>query len=321
MQITRLVSAVLLAILAATSLQADVRTRQLTQMKFEGMLGRIAGLAGGSASANGMTSTVAVKGARKAELNERTGQIVDLSEEKVYDLDIRKKEYRVTTFAQLRKEWEKTKAEAEKNAREIPENEREGAAQSGEQLEVTMDVTETGASKSIAGYQAKQVIVTLTAFEKGRTLDDSGGMVITNEVWVAPRIAAMDETWEFERKFVEAVYGKDFTAAAQSMSAALATYPGLQDMLKRMETRLQALDGTPLSTTMKLETVKSAEAMKQAPEPPSGGLGGMLARRMGAGRKPEKRSLVLTATNETQSIDLDASAADVAIPAGFKEKK
>jgi hypothetical protein len=321
MQIRRVASILALVTIAAASTHADVKTQQRTQLKFEGMLGRIAGLAGGGAAADGMTSNVAVKGSRKADMNDRTGRIVDLSEEKVYDIDVRKKEYRVTTFAELREQWRKAKADAEKRAKETPAEEREGAAQSGKQLEVTMDVKETGATKSIAGHQAKQVIVTMTAFEKGKTLEESGGMVMTNDVWVAPRVAALDEIGQFEMKFFKAVYGEDITAAAQSMAAALAMYPGLQDMLKQMETKTRALQGTPMATTMKIETVKSAEQMKQSSAPPSGGLGGALARRLGAGRKPEQRSLMVTMANETLSISTSASDADIAIPAGFKEKK
>lgn len=321
MPITRVASILALVTIAVASTHADVTTRQRTQLKFEGMLGRVVGLAGGGAAADGITSNVAVKGSRKADLNDRTGRIVDLSEEKVYELDVRKKEYRVTTFAELREQWKKAKADAEKRAQDMPAEEREGAAQSGQQLEVTVDVKETGTTKSIAGHQAKQVIVTLKAFEKGKTLEESGGMVMTNDVWVAPRVAAVDEIGQFEMKFVKAIYGDDFTAAAESMAAALAMYPGLQDMLKQMEDRMRALDGTTMATTMKIETVKSAEAMKQSSAPPSGGLGGALARRLGAGRKPEQRSLLVTMANETMSIDARASDADVAIPAGFKEKK
>jgi hypothetical protein len=321
MQITRVTPILVLVIIAVASTHADVSTRQRTQLKFEGMLGRMVGLTGGGAAADGITSNVAVKGSRKAELDDRRGRIVDLSEQKVYDLDVRKKEYRVTTFAELREQWKKAKTEAEQSAKDMPAEEREGAAQSDRELEVTVDVKDTGATKSIAGHEAKQVIVTLTAFEKGKTLEESGGMVMTNDVWVAPRVAALDEISQFEMTFIKAVYGDDFTATAQSMTAALAMYPGLQDMLKQMETRLRALDGTTMATTMKIETVKSAEAMKQSSAPPSGGLGGALARRMGAGRKPEQRSLLVTIANETISIDARASEADVAIPAGFKAKK
>jgi hypothetical protein len=321
MQIRRVASILALVTIAAASTHADVKTQQRTQVKFEGMLGRIAGLAGGGAAADGITSNVAVKGARKAELNDRTGRIVDLSEEKVYDIDVRKKEYKVTTFAELREQWKKAKADAEKRAKDMPADEREGAAQSGQQLEITMDVKETGATKSIAGHKANQVIVTLTAFEKGKTIEESGGFIVTNDVWVAPRVAALDEIGQFELKFFKAVYGEDITAAAQSMAAALAMYPGLQEMLKQMDTRTRSLQGTMMATTMKVETMKSAEAMKQSSAPPSGGLGGALARRLGAGKKPEQRSLLATIANETISISASASDPDVAIPAGFKEKK
>lgn len=321
MRITRLASVLVLLGLSITSLHADVKTRQHTQLKLEGMLGRIVGMAGGGAAADGQTSTVAVKGPRKADLNDRTGRIVDLTEEKVYDLDVRKKEYRVMTFAQLREQWKKAQADAEKQAKDMPTEERQQAGEAGKQVEITVDVKETGATKSIAGHQAKQVIVTLTAFEKDKTLEEGGGMVITNDVWVAPRVAALDEIAQFDLKFFKAVYGEDIAVAAQQMAAALAMYPGLQDMLKRMEDRMRALEGTTLATTMKIEAIKSAEAMKRTSAPPTRGLGGALARRLGAGRAAEQRSLVATVVTETQSIESSAADADVAIPAGFKEKK
>ncbi|MCC7185695.1 MAG: hypothetical protein IT185_05605, partial [Acidobacteria bacterium] len=242
MRITRLASVLVLLGLSITSLHADVKTRQRTQLKLEGMLGRIVGMAGGGAAADGQTSTVAVKGSRKADLNDRTGRIVDLTEEKVYDLDVRKKEYRVMTFAQLREQWKKAQADAEKQAKDMPTEERQQAGEAGKQVEITVDVKETGATKSIAGHQAKQVIVTLTAFEKDKTLEEGGGMVITNDVWVAPRVAALDEIAQFDLKFFKAVYGEDIAVAAQQMAAALAMYPGLKDMLKRMEDRMRALE-------------------------------------------------------------------------------
>jgi len=321
MRITRLTSVLVLLGLSITSLHADVKTRQRTQLKLEGMLGRIVGMAGGGAAADGQTATVAVKGSRKADLNDRTGRIVDLTEEKVYDLDVRKKEYRVMTFAELREQWKKAQADAEKQAKDMPAEERQQAGEAGKQVEITVDVKETGATKSIAGQQAKQVIVTLTAFEKDKTLEEGGGMVITNDVWVAPRVAALDEIAQFDLKFFKAVYGEDIAVAAQQMAAALAMYPGLKDMLKRMEDRMRALEGTTMATTMKIETIKSAEAMKQTSAPPTRGLGGALARRLGAGRAAEQRSLVATVVTETQSIESSAADADVAIPAGFKEKK
>ncbi len=322
MRIARVASILLIVGVMVATMHADVKTRQRTQLKFEGMMGRVMSLAGGGAAADGFTSTVVVKGPRKVDINDRTGRIVDLSEERVYELDVRRKQYRVVTFAELREQWQKAKADAEQQAKDMPADEREDLAQAGKEVDITLDVKETGATKSIAGHPAKQVMVTITAHEKGRTLDEGGGMVMTNDVWVTPRVAALDEIAAFDLKFFKAVYGDDLMAGAQQLTAMLAMYPSLQELWSRMETQLRALDGTPLSTTMTIETVRSEEAMKQAAPAPTGrGLGGALARRMGVGRAPDKRSLLMTSVSETQSIETAASDGDVAIPAGFRERK
>jgi hypothetical protein len=89
--------------LAVGTASADVKNREKGQVKFEGMLGTMTRMFGGKAASEGIVSTNALKGSRKATLNDTTGRIVDLQEEKVYDLDMKKKEYTVTTFAELRK--------------------------------------------------------------------------------------------------------------------------------------------------------------------------------------------------------------------------
>ena len=73
------------------------------RFKFEGMLGRMVGMFGGKAAKEGVETTTAVKGDRKATTTDTTGRIVDLSEEKVYDIDVKKKTYTVTTFDELRR--------------------------------------------------------------------------------------------------------------------------------------------------------------------------------------------------------------------------
>jgi len=321
MRNTYLAAGIILGGLLVATVHGDVRTRQRTQLTFEGMIGRIANLAGGSAAADGIIETVAVKGSRKADLNDRTGRIIDLVEERVYELDVRRKEYRVVTFAQLREQWQKAKEDAERAAKDRPADERDDPADQGKEVEILLDVKETGARKSIAGHNASQVILTVTAKEKGKDLEEGGGLVITSDVWVAPRVAALDEITKFTTKFLQAVYGDDAVASAQQMATVMAMYPSLQEMMTKLEEKTRALDGTVMTTVTKIETIKSAEAMKRSSAPPTGGLGGALARRLGAGRAPEQRSLVLTSAGETQSIDTSASDADVAIPAGFKERK
>src|SRR5713226_9393029 len=115
----RIAAALTLACLALSqsSLRADVRADEKSHVEFAGILGRMVNIFGGKAAREGVTSTVAVKGDRKATLSDENGQIIDLSEEKVYDLDLKKKTYKVTTFAELRRRMEEAKKKAEEDAR------------------------------------------------------------------------------------------------------------------------------------------------------------------------------------------------------------
>jgi hypothetical protein len=102
--------------LAAAPAMADVKTRDKSQVKFEGMLGRMMGMFGGKAAKEGVVTAVAVKGDRKAEMNDTVGRIVDLKEEKIYELDLKKKSYEVITFEELRRRLREAREKAEKEA-------------------------------------------------------------------------------------------------------------------------------------------------------------------------------------------------------------
>ena len=67
-----------LAATFAVSLIADVKTRERSMVKFEGMLGRMVGMFGGKAAKDGLVTSAAVKGDRKATMGDTTSQIVDL---------------------------------------------------------------------------------------------------------------------------------------------------------------------------------------------------------------------------------------------------
>ena len=319
----RVLSCSVLLLLAAVFvpvLRADVKTVQRSTFKLEGLMGAMLNRAAGGDA--GQTTTMAIKGTRMSRVNDATGEIVDLTEEKVYRLDVKKKEYTVKTFAELRAEMEQARADAAKRQAQMnPQqpNSQEPAKQS--EFEVTSK--QTGQTKAIAGYDTHEVIVTVTMHEKGRKLEDGGGTVMTNTMWVAPRVAAFEEAIDFNAKYFKAVYGGAYTGMDMAqMNALSAMLPGIGTLAERMSVEGRKLQGTPLATTTVMETVKSAEQMAGAPRggDAGGGIGGMLARRMARGQT-EQRSTTLTTTMETQSIATAVSAADVAVPAGFKEKK
>jgi hypothetical protein len=311
----------LLGLSAAPAL-ADVKTRDKGQVKFEGMLGTMTRMLGGKALSEGIVSTNAVKGNRKATLNDLTGRIVDLGEQKVYELDMRKKTYTVTTFDQLRQKLREAQERAAKEAKDAPKEAGEPAQPSGndKQYEFDFDVKETGQTRSIAGYDAKQVVMTVTVREKGKTLDDSGGVVLTADSWLGPDIPAMKELAEFEMKYWKAIAPETALVSAEQMATVAAMYPLIKPAMDRINQEKVSLKGTPLATTMTFEGVKSkAQIDEQSKSSGGGGLSGMLAKKLT--KKDDKpRATIFTINTEVLEIATTLSATDVDIPAGFKLK-
>jgi hypothetical protein len=305
--------------LSAGSALAEVKTRDRTQVKLEGFLGRMAGMFGGGAARDGVVSTRAVKGDRKIELNESTGRIVDLKEEKVYELDVQKKTYRVTTFEELRQRMREAQ---ERARRETPKEDqpKEEAGKPEKEIEVDFDVKETGQKKQLAGHDTREVVMTVTVREKGRTLEEGGGLVMTSTSWMASAVPALKELAEFEMRYWKAIAPETTGMSAEQMAAVMVLYPMLKPAMERLKSEGAKLDGTPLATTSLLESVRSKEQMAQQPEQSGGGLGGMLARRM-MKRDDKPRATVLTINHETLEVTPAVPDADLQIPAGFKEKK
>ena len=317
-----------LVMLAATTMYADVKTTDRTTVKFEGMLGRMFNLFGGGKPAEG---TTAVKGSRKATIRDASGQIIDLSEEKVYDLDMKKKTYTVTTFEELRRRMresqEKAKKEAEKEAGK-EEGKPTEAQKPTKEFEIDFDVKDTGQKKQIAGYDAHETIVTITVREKGMTLEQSGGLVMTNDIWLGPKIPQLKELSDFEVKYWKALEGPEAVAmSAEQMAAMVAMFPLISKAMERMQKEGDKLSGTPLDTTTTIESVKSKDQLTDAQASSSnnkgggGGLGGMLAKKIMKQEPPKARSTIVTTHHEVLEVSTSVTAADVGIPADFKEKK
>jgi hypothetical protein len=319
-----------LVMLAASAAHAEVKTRDKSQVKFEGMLGKMVGMFGGKAAKEGITSTNAVKADRKMTTTDTTGRIVDLGEEKVYELDYKKKTYTVTTFAELRQQMkeaqERAQREADKAAKEEagkekPETKPESKEKAPE-VEVDFDVKETGQKKSIAGYDAREVIMTITVREKGKTLDESGGLVVTSDLWLGPEVPAMKELAEFEMRYWKAVAPEETGVSPEQMAAVLASYPLVKQGMDRLQREKVNLKGTPLLTTTTFDAVKgSQQAAKETESSGGGGLSGMLARKMMKKDENKPRSTIFTVTSETLEIATTVAAADVAIPPDFKQSK
>ena len=335
--------AFLVCALAVTSstLSADVRSDQRVKFQLGGAIGKLVNMFGGKGAREGTTSMVAVKGNRKATMSDTSGQIIDLTEEKIYDLDVKKKTYTVTTFAELRKQMEEAKREAEQNARE--ERQQEQGSKPAEKdpnakaYEVDFDMKNTGVSKTINGFNTRQTVVTITVREKGKTLNDAGGMVMTTDLWTAPNAPSTKDLADFDMKYAQKLYGPMVTgASAQDMAMAMAMYPQIKPALDKMRAEGTKVEGTAILTDVKMEAVPpgtantTAEALPAAEEPKKKGFGGMLgglkkmaeqSEKNNSGNAKPQRAIIMTTSVEMVKLTTDVDAASVAMPAGFTEKK
>ena len=335
----RFVAVLLLVGIAATaSVSADVRTDQRVKFQLGGAIGKLVNMFGGKGARDGVTSMVAVKGDRKATMSDATGQIIDLSEEKIYDLDLKKKTYQVTTFAELRQQMEEAKREAEKNAREQASEPDEKPAEkdpNAKDYEVDFDVKSTSETRTINSFTTTKSVVTVTVREKGKTLDQSGGLVMLTDMWMTPSAPSTKDLTDFDLRYAQKLHGPMVAgASAQDMAMAMAMYPQMKPALDKMRAEGGKLSGTAILTEVRIESVPPGTANQTAAAPPppeepkkrgfGGMLGGLKKMAEGAeksnGRKPE-RAVIMTTSIEMLKLTTDVDAASVALPAGFTQAK
>ena len=224
------------------------------------------------------------------------------------------------------------KAQAENKTAEQPAQSSEGT-----QIEVDFDLKESGQKRAISGFDTREFVMTVTMREKGKKLEESGGMVLTSNIWMAPRIPTMNEVVDFQIRFAKAIATPMVQgASAAEMASAMAMYPMMKDAIARARTEATKMDGTPILTTTTVAAVKSAEQIaaesqqqssaSSTPTSPSAAVGGLIGGLMKRASKPSNtaaaapgHTTVMTLTNEVLNVGMTVVDADVSIPTGFKE--
>lgn len=305
---------------------ADATIEQKSQVHFGGVVGGLMNVFGGKTTHEGATSETYIKGNKKLTRHDTAGELIDLDQEKIYRIDFGRKTYSVVTFDELRKQFEQQKESASSREEKTEKSEKP----SGPEYEVDFDVKETGAKEVINGYNTRQVIVTVTVREKGKKLEQSGGAVMTSDMWLGPNVPAMKEISDFDRRYFAKLYGSQFgTVEMQQMAVLMATNPAFAKAMKTMSQKRSTLEGTPIRTILTFETVAGTEQKASAEEeekPASAAsvLGGLMKRAQQK-RAAEKggspdRSKLFDSNVELLKASASASASDVAIPAGFTQR-
>lgn len=322
-------------LLAAGVCLADATVEQKTQMHFGGALGAVMNVFARDSTKEGVTSSSVVKGDRMLTRTGNSGEIIDLGEEKVYRLDFDRNAYTVKTFAELRREYEEAQERARKNAAKQTKSTKSEKSE-GPEYEVEFDTRATGEKQTINGWNTRQQIVTITVHEKGKKLEDSGGVVLTADMWVGPKIAAYRELADFQQRFAQKIYGPAFASDMRQMAAAMAMTPGFGQAMKAFNEKGKSIEGTPIRTKMTFDMASGGSSHQQNQQktesdtsPQAAVIGGLLGKMSQRRQKQSSesgqssspnRSTFLESNSELVKASNTASAADVALPSGFKQR-
>lgn len=164
--------------------------------------------------------------------------IVRLDREVLWSLDPSKKQYTETTFAEMRELMAKGVAEMQE-----PENRK--AAEDAD-LTYTVDVQRTGKKEKVNGFDAENVIITVTATARGKESGQGGSYRIRMDQWLAPSVPGQAEAQAYYRRFAEKM-GLD--PQMRQLSGLLAQYG---EALKRAAEKMKDLQGYPVRSTTTL---------------------------------------------------------------------
>jgi hypothetical protein len=306
------------ALLSAPAALADATIQEKTQLHFGGALGGVINVFGRKATHEGIVSDVSIHKNRKSSRSGDTGEIVDLDEQKIYYIDYDERTYKVKTFAELRKEYEDAKAKSKEREQQTSKNTEKNQ---GPEYEVDFSLKSTGNKETINGWNTNEEIATVTVHEKGKKLEESGGFVLTSDMWMGPRVPAMRELADFERRFLTKVYGDALFEDMRQMAAMMATTPAFGKAMKAFNDRQSKFEGTAIRTKMTFETVAGTDPSTQQSQSSSpSGIGSLLGRmkRRKDDQSGPARSSMFDSNTELLKASTSASADAVAIPAGFK---
>ncbi|HUQ91925.1 MAG TPA: hypothetical protein VM120_09600 [Bryobacteraceae bacterium] len=288
-------------ILAPTLLLADFTYSETTRMTGGVLMNMSRALGGLSKDMRKVgeptTSTVMVKGGRMMTTSGGTVQLWDLDKDTIINIDLEKQTYSTITFAEMKAAMQKAMERAKSNARpsETPAANPENPKPGNTEMNVKMDIKETGKVQMISGLNTREVLMTFILEAKDKQSGESGAMDTMSSIWVADSVPGYDEVKAFHKRVAEKM-SNSFAAGAFSRESMMAAMdPRMMNSMQKVAKEAEKLQGVHVRQITKvgvnLDPAKASEitdpsTMPQGPT--AGGLAGRAATE-GATQSAERR--------------------------------
>jgi hypothetical protein len=295
---------------------ADVTQEQ--ELKMSGLMGMMA--------KGGASKTITrIAGNKMRTDNDDNVQIVDIDSERIYELDVEKKTYRVTTFAEMRQELQEATARANQGT----ERQAGGRGQDAPEISASADVKveETGRQESIGGYACRQFLLEFNLNMKDEKSQRQGTMGNLMEVWLTRDAPGTEEANAFHRRMAEKL---GTTEIARNLMSGGPANP-MMGGIGRMAEEMKKLDGQAMRTVFYIGSVEAArsEALQTGGAAPEGeetekqrkeGLGGLMEMMRQAGSGSAGGGVLGKMTMETIRLDTQPIDAQVfTVPSDYKQ--
>ena len=257
-----------------------------------------------------MASTVAVKGNRMVHGSEHRASVIDLDKETITEINFDKKEYSVRTFQQMKEAMEA-----------MSQRMRTSDAQKAD-VKYKVSVKDTGAKKQIAGFDTHEAVVTMEMEGADQQTGNTGGMTMTSDMWLAPKMAGFSEVTDFYKRMGEKV------GWAPTGLGAMGARPEMMKGFAELYKEGSKLNGMPVLQTVVMGTHGEGQAAapqeQQQAEKPT--IASVLGRKKKAddadstGQQGSESGSLMEMTMELSGFSAaPVDGAKFEVPAGFKQ--
>jgi hypothetical protein len=195
-----------------------------------------------------IVSTVAVKGNRMLHASQHHASVIDLDSETITEINFDKKQYSVMTFAQMKQMMDEM-SQRMKSSRD---------AQKAD-VQFKVSAKDTGEKKTIAGYDTHEMILTMEMEGTDQETGNKGGMVITSDMWIAPKASGYNEISDFQKRMAKKL---DWTPNGMGVMGAR---PDMAKGMAELAKESSKLNGMPVLQLVKMGA--HAEGQPQGGQP------------------------------------------------------
>jgi len=280
-----------------------------------------------------------------------SAEIVRLDDDKLYHLNINKKEYTETSFEQMRERLQK----AQDQMNSTDEKKQPSAVDQSkcEWLPARADVKKTGEKAQFAGYDSERVVITAAQPCKDKDTGSICEVALVLDQWLSTGFAESAEALKFYKAYA-AKMGMDPTSSQDVSQRAKALFSQYKGIWTEVAAKMQNVKGYPVKSSFTLalggEQCKNSNAQQAQSSQDNdssnspGGLAGAMAGKLGGLFHKKKDDAdapaaqpapvvtpvavppgdvaLMTVSSQLVSVSTNGASADAfTVPADFKKQE